>query len=134
MDSPSPFVVDVGGEGRHHEAWNVNPRRHKTCGPGRGEPIPRLIVGRAEVVPLPDHSADTIIVERTPLSRRALEEIRRIAKPGAIVVLRHAQAFGKDPHQLAKEVLTGEFRETECKIGQRSYRETIIKLDRTTTQ
>jgi hypothetical protein len=38
-------------------------------------------------------------VERTPLSRRALEEIKRIARPGALVVLRHARAFGRDPHR-----------------------------------
>jgi len=126
--SKSPVVIDIGGEGRHREAWNINPRRFKTCGPERGQPIPRLIMARAQSIPLPDNCADEIIMERTPLSRCALDEIRRIAKPGAIVVLRHAQPFGIDPHRVAAEVLDGKSRRRMCKIGVRSYQETRIKL------
>lgn len=126
-----PFVIDIGGEGRYVRALNVNPRRVKTFGPERGRPIPRLIVGRAESVPLPNQCADSIIVERTPLSRGALCEIARLAKLGAIIVLRHARAFGIDPHQLARRVLQGEYRRRECKIGSKSYQETVIKLGTT---
>ena len=125
------FVVDIGGEGRNLGAYNVNPRRFKTLGPDQGQPIPRLIVGRGESLPLPDECADTVIVERTPISRRALVEIRRIAKPGALVVLRHARALGRDPHLLAKQLLHGEHHESECNIGPHSYHETIINLDKT---
>ena len=123
------FVVDIGGEGRHSAASNVNPRPLKTLGPQRGQPIPRLIHGRAENVPLPDHTIDMVIVERSPLSRRALEEIKRIGRPGALVVLRHARAFGRDPHLLAKEMLSGKRSERECEIELRIYQETIIELD-----
>jgi hypothetical protein len=121
--------VDIGGEGRHDDAWNINPRRMKTFGSKCGEPIPRLILGRADAVPLPDHSADTIIVERTPLSRLALDEIKRIGEPGSIVVLRHARAFAMDPHELAKRILLGKFQERDYKIGTRDYQETVITLD-----
>lgn len=123
------YVVDIGGEGRHSAAWNVNPRPCKTLGPQRGQPIPRLICGRAENMPLPDHKTDMVIVERTPLSRRALEEIKRIARPGALVVLRHARAFGRDPHLLAKEMLSGKHRGRECEIESRIYQETVIELE-----
>lgn len=123
-----PFLVDVGGEGRHESACNINPRRYKTLGPQRGQPIPRLVMGRADSIPLPNECADAVIVERTPLSKRAIIEIARIAKSGAVIVLRHAQAFGMDPHQLAKQILNGVVRESECKIGAKSYRETTIIL------
>ncbi len=123
------FIVDIGGEGRHPEAWNVNPSPCKTLGPQRGQPIPRLIRSRAEATPLLDQNTDLIFVERTPLSRASIEEIRRIARPGATIILRHAQAFGLDPHRIAKEVLRGRRHERECMIGPRTYRETVIELE-----
>ena len=60
------FVVDIGGEGRHPDAWNVNPSRRKTFGLRRGQPIPRLLPGRGEAIPLPDGKADVIIVDGGP--------------------------------------------------------------------
>ncbi len=39
----------------------------KPWGPDRGEPIPRLIVARADALPLADGSVERIIVERTRL-------------------------------------------------------------------
>lgn len=127
--SEKPLVIDIGGEGRHAQAYNVNPRQCKTYGPEKGLPIPRLVVGRSESIPLPERCADSIIVERTPLSLRALLEITRIARPGAEIVLRHAQAFGMDPHRLAKQIIKGAVRECDCKIGGQSYRETSFILD-----
>jgi hypothetical protein len=56
-------ALDIGGEGRHAEAWNLNPSPVKTLGPEKGLPIPRRIAGRANAIPLPDHSVDRIIVE-----------------------------------------------------------------------
>src|SRR5690606_8692491 len=100
--SLSPRVIDIGGEGRHPEAWNVNPSSVKTLGPGRGEPIPRHILGRSESLPLEDASVDLIIVEKTPLRRGALEEIARVISPGGRVILRHVPLPGMDCHELAK--------------------------------
>ncbi len=97
------FVLDVGGEGRHEQAWNLNPSRVKTVGADRGAPIPRLILGRAEAIPLPADSVDLVIVERTPLRVRALREIQRIISPGGNIVLRHALPPNVDPHGVACE-------------------------------
>jgi hypothetical protein len=96
------FVLDIGGEGRHADAWNLNPSLCKTLEPGRGTPIPRLILGRADAIPLPSQSVDRVIVERTPLTAAALCEIRRVTRPGGSVVLRHAAILGDDPHATAK--------------------------------
>ena len=95
-------VIDIGGEGRHPDAWNVNPSAVKTLGPGRGEPIPRHIPGRAESLPLENGSVDLIIVEKTPLRRGALEEIARVIAPEGRVIMRHVPLPGIDCHQLAK--------------------------------
>ena len=91
-EAATRFTLDVGGEGRHQMAWNLNPSPVKTKGVDRGRPIPRLILGRAEAIPLPDKSVDRLIVERTPLRRRALEEIGRVIMPRGCVILRHAAA------------------------------------------
>jgi hypothetical protein len=93
--------LDVGGEGRYPDAWNLNPRATKTLGADAGRPIPKLIKGRAEAIPLPDSSVDLILVERTPLSDRSLQEIARIAAPTARIILRHARPPWSDPHQRA---------------------------------
>lgn len=123
-----PFVVDIGGEGRHPLAWNVNPRALKTIGPQKGQPIPRRLPGRGDSVPLADHQADVVIVERTPLSREACEEIRRIARRRAIVVLRHVRAFSFDPHRLAKELLGSHWCERQCSVGASLCQETVFEL------
>ncbi|MCL6501193.1 MAG: hypothetical protein K6T86_00820 [Pirellulales bacterium] len=101
----SRLLLDIGGEGRYRGAWNLNPRRWRTCGPLRGHPIPNWLPGRAECIPLPAGSVQTIIVERTPLRPAALWEIRRVAAPGARVLLRHAWCPGSEPHRLAREIL-----------------------------
>lgn len=106
FEQPIRFIrqLDVGGEGRHPEAWNLNPRSTKTLGSGAGEPIPNLIAGRAEAIPLPDASVEQVIVERTPLRDQSLREIARVAVPLARVVLRHARPPWSDPHQRAAQL------------------------------
>lgn len=93
--------LDIGGEGRYPSAWNLNPRATKALGPNAGQPIPNLIAGRAEKIPLPDSSVNLILVERTPLRDQSLKEIARIAAPTARVILRHARPAWADPHQIA---------------------------------
>ena len=122
------MILDIGGEGRNDGAWNLNPRTHKTVGRARGEPIPRLIQGRGESIPLADQSVDVVIVERTPLRSATLAEIRRVARPTAQVILRHAQAHQRDPHVLAVQALPGAVRQGMTVIGGQSYQETVIQL------
>lgn len=128
-ESPDgPMILDIGGEGRTEQAWNLNPRTHKTVGPERGQPIPRLIQGRGESIPLADGSVDLVIVERTPLRPGTLAEIRRVARPAGRVILRHAQAHQRDPHVLALQALPGTVRQGMTVIGGQTYQETIIEL------
>jgi ubiquinone/menaquinone biosynthesis C-methylase UbiE len=119
--------LDIGGEGRHAGAWNLNPSSVKTIGADRGQPIPRHIPGRADEIPLPDHFVDRLIVERTPLRRRALAEIRRVVAPRGTVILRHAMPPGIDPHRLALEMLTGRIRRRIVRIGGQYLQETVFR-------
>ena len=114
-DEQSEFILDVGGEGRHPEAWNLNPSLVKTIGNKRGQPIPQHISGRAEDIPLGDGTADRVIVERTPLQRAALKEIARVVSSNGTIILRHAHSPYWDPHALAKRILPG-------RISQRTFR------------
>ncbi len=101
------FVLDVGGEGRHPVAWNLNQRRERS-GAGRATgPIPRLILARADAIPLAADSVDLAIVERTPLCANALRELLRVTKPAGVILLRHAITPAGDPHRLALKRLGG---------------------------
>jgi hypothetical protein len=122
----SPTVLDIGGEGRHSEAWNLNPRQYKTFGPQRGELIPRWIEGRGERIPLPDGTVEVVIVERTPLVPATLAEIARVASPTARIILRHVPVHHFDPHRLAVQALQGTIERGTITIGSHTLQETVI--------
>ena len=123
------ITLDIGGEGRHHGAWNLNPRRLKTKGVGRGTPIPRLILGRAEAIPLPGESVDRVIVERTPLRRKSLQEIRRVITATGTIILRHTVPPHIDPHRLAIQVLSGRRQQRTVHIDGQWLQKTIFVND-----
>jgi hypothetical protein len=120
-----PLVLDIGGEGRHPAAWNLNPSPVRTIGPRRGDPIPRRLAGRADAIPLPSRSVDLVLVERTPLNREALQEIARVIVPGGQIILRHAIPTRFDPHQLAKSLLPGPHHSQEITLFGRRLQETL---------
>ena len=122
------MILDIGGEGRHPEAWNLNPRSRRTLGQQRGELIPRLILGRGDCIPLADRTVDILIVERTPLREATLTEILRVARPSARIVLRHANAHRRDPHRLAVQVLKGAVEQRTAMIARQHVQETVICL------
>lgn|GEM_PF-1952454 len=124
------FVLDVGGEGRHPAAWNLN-RRQERSGAGRSAgPIPRLILARTDAMPLADGTVDLAIVERTPLRAEALRELNRVVKPDGAILLRHAITPAGDPHRVARRYLGGTVaRRVFVHRGHR-IQETIIRLDR----
>lgn len=121
------IVLDIGGEGRHSEAWNLNPSRVRTLGPQRGLPIPNFIPGRAESIPLPNQSVDVIIMERTPLRIEALHEIRRVIRPGGTIILRHALPPIDEPHRTACELLPGCVSQSRYRISGRWMQETVFQ-------
>jgi hypothetical protein len=127
------MILDIGGEGRYPEAWNLNPKSRKTLGQQRGKPIPRLIQGRGECIPLPNRTVDVVIVERTPLRLATLSEMLRVARPSARIILRHACAHRRDPHQLAVQVLTGAVEQRITMIGRQTVQETVIRLSSLTS-
>lgn len=118
------MFLDVGGEGRYPEAWNLNPSAVKTLGPNRGQPIQRRIAGRAEAIPLPDNSVLKVIVERTPLRAASLHEIARVIANGGIIILRHARHPYYDPHLLARELFPGTALTRICCLGGQELQET----------
>jgi len=128
VEFAAPQLIDVGGEGRWPLAWNVNPRANKTLNPGRGETVPRRIAGSASAIPLPDASVLVVLVERTPLTRAACREIRRVAKPGGFVVLRHVPMPGFDRHGEATRWIPGISFRTPIRIGSLDVQQTVIRV------
>lgn len=120
--------IDIGGEGRHAAAVNVNTRCCKTLGPEKGEPIPRLLCARADALPLASGSVAQIIVERTPLSPAALAEIARVIAPGGTIVLRHVPLPHGDRHARAREHLGGNAVTGTLRLAGQWVQETRIRM------
>ncbi len=125
------ITLDIGGEGRHPRAVNLNRYRHKTLGPKRGEPIPNLIVGHAERIPMADRSISHVIVERTPLSQRALAEIARVIAPGATIELVHVPLPDEDRHARALKMLHGKVERSHLQIAGQWVQRTRIEFGAT---
>lgn len=125
--SPSTLVLDIGGEGRHSEAWNLNPSCVRTLGPNRGSPIPKLILGRAEAIPLRNQSVDVILVERTPLRIEAFYEIRRVIRRDGTIILRHAVPPIEEPHRTACQLLPDRVSQHRYRISGRWMQETVFQ-------
>lgn len=127
--SPRAWVaIDIGGEGRHAHAWNVNSAATKTIGSERGQPIARLVQARASQLPFGAASIDEVLLERTPLTRAALLEIARVVRPGGRVVLRHVPLEDRDRHALACQLIVGEVSRGACTIGRQEVIETVIRI------
>lgn len=122
------FTIDIGGEGRHPGAWNLNPSRVRTVGPQSGQPIPHLIAARANGLPFVDASVPRILVERTPMPLAALKEIRRVIAPGGLVVFRHVKLPWGDRHALAKQALPGRVRTRFYRSQKQVMQETAIRI------
>lgn len=125
----TPQILDIGGEGRHAHAWNLNPSPVRTFGDRRGSKIPRVILGRANKIPAPDHSIRVIISERTPLTAQAYREIGRIIAPGGFILLRHAILPGFDPHRVAYRYLPRRIYQRSVVLVSRPLQETLFYND-----
>jgi ubiquinone/menaquinone biosynthesis C-methylase UbiE len=122
------ITLDIGGEGRRAAAINLNRSRYKTLGPHRGDAIPRLIVGRADAIPLADDSVARVVVERTPLSTAALAEIARVVVPGGVVILAHVPLERGDRHARAIDALAGFVQRRSARLFGQSVQVTRIRL------
>ena len=120
------LVLDIGGEGLHVNAWNLNPSPTKTHGLDRGAPIPRLILGRAEAIPIKNSSFDHIIVERTPLREDSLHEIARVISHPGTIVFRHALPPQLDPHRMAYSIIPGRIEQRELLVAGHRLQQTIF--------
>lgn len=115
--APIISVLDIGGEGRYPEAWNLNPRSLKTVGADKGYVIPRRIHGRAECIPLPDHSVQQIIMERAPLRHAAVIEMLRVIASGGTIILRHHGGNDRNPHAFAQQLIQADVSVEQTTIG-----------------
>jgi ubiquinone/menaquinone biosynthesis C-methylase UbiE len=122
------ITLDIGGEGRHPGALNVNLSRVKTLGTDRGGLIPNLIVARADRLPFADRSVARVIVERTPLSRQALTEIARVIAPEGTIELSHVPLPDADRHAQAVAMLPGRVERCRRQIGGQWVQETHFAI------
>jgi RHS repeat-associated protein len=105
-------VVDIGGEGEHDRAINVNVRTFGTMNAvelggfirkkdTKDKRISRLVL-RPNCdggLPFRSKSVDKIFVEGSPLEKGTAAEIARIIRPGGQIELFHPVTAHGDPHQ-----------------------------------
>jgi len=83
---PAGLFVDVGGEGAHTGAINVNPSPIGSADglvPGRA--IPNHVAGSSTSIPLPDASVARLVLERSTIEPGTGAEIARVMRPGGEV-------------------------------------------------
>lgn len=120
-------LLDVGGEGRYATALNLNPRAEQTLGPNKGQPIPNRLNGRAENIPLPNNSVQTVLVERTPMKNEAIDEITRVVADGGTMVFRHVVDDETNPHQRVRERIGGTAETEDIELEGQQVRQLVIR-------
>lgn len=91
--------VDIGGEGRYPGAINVNPMGSTSTTGVAGRPIPDLVLGRGEQLPIASGTVDRVTVESAPLRPGAADEIARVLRPGGTVRLLHPTGYAAAAHE-----------------------------------
>jgi hypothetical protein len=71
-----------------------------------------------------------VVVERTPLSTKALAEIARITAPRGTIILVHVPLPDADRHERALQMLPGKVERRDIFIGGQRVQETRIEFHR----
>jgi RHS repeat-associated protein len=102
--------IDIGGEGAHPEAINLNPTNVTST--NEATLIPRRVPGVGERLPFSSRTADVITLEGAPLRPGAAEEIGRVIRPGGEVTLVNPSDYATAAHQRVADVLRGNVTQT----------------------
>ncbi|MEZ6080408.1 MAG: hypothetical protein R3C56_33475 [Pirellulaceae bacterium] len=120
-------LLDIGGEGRYENAWNLNPRSKKNDRAGQGTCHPPSHSGTRECIPLPDGCVQQILMERAPLRRAAIFEMIRVILPGGTIILRHHVGTGRNPHVEAQQLIDADCSVQQIKIGCQGLQQTCFE-------
>jgi hypothetical protein len=108
---PAPLHLDIGGEGFHPDAVNVNPSPVTTTGIGApaGQPIPNLVQTTGEN--LAPHfapgSAAVVTIENTPITPTMASQVASVTRPGGQIILQHPADAAQALHPLVIQAVPG---------------------------
>jgi hypothetical protein len=88
-----PIILDIGGEGRHIGAINLNPTPLTSTTGEPGRVIDGWVPGFGDQIPLPDHSVNQIYLENAPVSIKTLKEMRRVLAENSEIHLLHPDDY-----------------------------------------
>ena len=111
--SPQCLHLDIGGEGRHFNAVNLNPSTHTTCLSGPQLPIPNHLQGRGESIPCSDCSVFLITIENTEITEDMTIEIKRVLDAHGIIRLIHPTGYAAEAHSYVATIVNGKVFRTE---------------------
>jgi hypothetical protein len=101
------LILDVGGEGAHKGAVNVNPGTLTSTTGKPGRLIPNRVEGVTEKIPFPSGSAAVVIVENAPIRPGAAAELARVVGKGGTIKLTHPSDYAKQAHAQVVEATRG---------------------------
>jgi hypothetical protein len=101
------LIVDVGGEGAYAGAVNVNPGALTSTTGKPGRPIPNLVNGVAENIPIASQSASVVILENAPIRPGAAAELARVIKKGGTIKLSHPADYASQTHSKVVDATRG---------------------------
>jgi len=104
---PKRIVIDIGGEGRHADALNVNPFRVTTTTGAPGRPIPNHVPFDGKRLPFGDRSVDIIHLENSPIRPDTIAEIKRVLRPGGEIRLVGPEDVSASLHQQIADAVGG---------------------------
>jgi hypothetical protein len=105
-------VIDIGGEGRHAGALNVNPSKVTSTTGAAGRPIPNHVPFDGKRLPFADQSVDVIHLENAPIRPETIAEIKRVLRLGGDVRLVGPEDVSAALHQQIAEAIGGKMFQT----------------------
>ncbi len=131
-DAPQrgPVHLDIGGEGRHPGAINVNPNTTTSTTGTAGRPIPNLVQATGERLPFGNQVADIITIENTPISQATASQVARVIKPGGEIRLVGPADYAQVAHQRVIQALPPGATVTQTTVGtgETAVTTTIIRV------
>jgi SAM-dependent methyltransferase len=98
------IILDIGGEGKIKGALNLNPQPLTSTANNSEDFFSNWLPGMGNSIPFQDNLVDTIYVQHAPISKKTMEEMKRVLKPGGNISLTHPKDYTDNYLNDLKEV------------------------------
>ncbi|MGO8752247.1 MAG: RHS repeat-associated core domain-containing protein, partial [Thermoguttaceae bacterium] len=117
------LAIDVGGEGLHSGAINVNIQPMTSTTGKAGRPIPLFFarVGTEAPLVFSNRTVKSIFIENTPISEATANEVARVIAAEGIILLDNPEPYATDAHARVLQALRALGRESSTSRKQYEF-------------